>query len=201
MRLADALFRQGHLSERALADAIMTGERPLHLDQCDLCAERAADLGRSLDQIRDTVVDDADTRFPTERLAAQQAQIMRRLEQLDEPTRVIAFPSHQRVEPRRGARRLVAPGWIGVAAAAGLVIGVIGGQVTARVSQRTASAVTAESAAALASLAPSNAREPQVTVPINSSMLDMDLDTFTPEPLGAMNDITPRKVAWQVARQ
>ncbi len=193
MRLADALFRQGHLSERALAHAILSGERPLHLDQCDLCAERAADFGRGLDDIRAAVVDDADERFPAERLVSQQAQIMRRLEQLDEPTRVIAFPTHPRVESRP-TRRLVAPGWIGVAAAAGLVIGVIGGQASARVGQSAAGASVVEAPAAITT---SSTRE--VMVPINSSMLDMDLDTFTPEPLGAMNDVTPRKVAYQVA--
>ena len=194
MRLADALFRQGHLSERALTDAILTGERPLHLDQCDLCARRAVDVSRALDEIRETVVADADQQFPAERLAAQQAQILRRLEQLDEPTRVITFPTHQRVEPRSNTRRLVAPGWIGVAAAAGLVIGVIGGQMSARVGQSAAPTVTAEP---LVASAPSTTRE--VIVPINSSMLEMGLDTFTPEPLGAMNDITPRRVASQVA--
>ena len=51
MRLIDAVFRQGHLSEQALVEAVMTGERPAHLDRCDLCADRAVELGRWLDDV------------------------------------------------------------------------------------------------------------------------------------------------------
>lgn len=197
MRLADTLFRHGHLSERALADAILTGQRPVHLDRCDLCVERAAGLGRSLDLVRDAAIDVADEAFPAERLSAQHAQIMRRLEQLDEPTRVIAFPRQTRLEARPDMRRLVARGWIGVAAAAGLVVGIIGGQATARVhGPAVTTSATQETTTSVTPATPDR----QVLVPMNSSMLDMDLDAFTPESLGAMNDITPRKVGWQVAR-
>ena len=48
MRLIDMVLRQGHLSEQALMEALTGGDRPAHLDRCDLCAERAVDLG-SLD--------------------------------------------------------------------------------------------------------------------------------------------------------
>src|SRR5829696_1085524 len=119
MRLVDAILRQGHLSEQTLAEAIMTGDRPLHLDQCDICGERALNLSRALDTVRSAAMDAADDAFPPERLAAQQAQILRRLEQADELTRVIAFPVQIRVDAPPPARRRVAAGWIGVAAAAG----------------------------------------------------------------------------------
>ncbi len=67
----------------------------------------------------------ADEAFPAERLAAQQSQILRRLEQIDEPARVIAFPAATWARlPRSPRARRVAPAWVGVAAAAGLVIGV-----------------------------------------------------------------------------
>jgi hypothetical protein len=133
VRLIDAIIRSGHLSERALVEVVMTGDRPAHLDRCDICAERAVELGHWLDDLRTTGIEAADAAFPAERLAAQQAQILRRLEQLDQPARVIAFPSQYRLARETGGRR-VAPAWLGVAAAAGLVLGVVGGQMTARMS-------------------------------------------------------------------
>jgi hypothetical protein len=130
----DLVLRGGHLSDRALVGVCMTGERPVHMDRCDICAERAIALGRWLDDVRAVGEADVDAVFPAERLAAQQAQIMRRLEQLDQPARVIAFPRHLRLDGQIDRSHRVSAGWVAVAAAAGLVLGVIGGQVSARLS-------------------------------------------------------------------
>jgi hypothetical protein len=132
VRLADTLFRRGHLSEKALAEICMTGSRPVHLDRCEPCASRAVELGRWLDEIRVLGLEAADETFPAERLAAQQTQIMRRLEQIDRPARVIAFPGQSRYGQLEGSGRGIRPGWVAVAAAAGLVIGVFGTQFTTR---------------------------------------------------------------------
>jgi hypothetical protein len=132
VRLADALFRRGHLSEQALTDVYLTGDRPEHLDRCDLCAERAVELGRWLDDLRTLAVDEADAAFPAERLAAQETQILRRLEQLDRPARVIAFPAQGRYDRMEMNGRGIRPAWVGIAAAAGLVLGVFGSQVGER---------------------------------------------------------------------
>ena len=132
MRLADVILRRGHLSEQALAEVCMTGVRPSHLDRCDLCAERAIELGRWLDQVRTIGVEEADAAFPSERLAAQQAQILRRLEQFDRPARVIAFPSQPRYHQFEGGSHGIRPAWVGFSAAAGLVLGIVGGQLSAR---------------------------------------------------------------------
>jgi hypothetical protein len=144
VRLSDRLFRRGHLSERALVDALLTGNRPAHLDRCDICADRAVNLGRWMDDVRIAGVDAADAAFTPERLALQQTQILRRLEQLDQPARVIAFPGQNRSSERDSADRRVAPAWVGVAAAAGLVLGVIGGQVSARFGAPPAPVVPAQ---------------------------------------------------------
>ncbi len=72
--------------------------------------------------------------FTPERLAAQQAQILRRLEQVDSPARVISFPAAMRAERGDAGGRRVAVSWVGVAAAAGIAIGIVGGQVSARLS-------------------------------------------------------------------
>src|SRR5262245_42920811 len=96
VRLADLVFRRGHLSDEALDEVWMTGTRPAHLDRCDLCADRAVEWSRWLEDVRTTAIEAADAAFPPDRLAVQQAQILRKLEQLDQPSRVIAFPGQTR---------------------------------------------------------------------------------------------------------
>ena len=137
MRLADFVLRRGHLSDEALAEVWMTGTRPAHLDRCDVCADRAVEWSRWLEDVRTTGIEAADAAFPPDRLAVQQSQILRKLEQLDQPSRVIAFPGPARQAPWESAARGVAPAWVGIAAAAGLVLGVVGGQVSARLGPST----------------------------------------------------------------
>lgn len=195
MRLADVIVRGGHLSEQAIVAAVMTGDRPAHLDRCDLCAERAVELGRWLDGVKTTGLETADAAFSPERLAAQQSQIMRRLEQLDEPARVIAFPSQSQLR-RESTGRRVAAGWLGVAAAAGLVLGVISGQMTARLGMHQAPAAAARTAPATQpAAAPVNAPADDVaqkTGPIDASLLDMDLDSLNVPSFAVIDSMTPR---------
>ena len=189
MRLIDTVFRQGHLSERALVDAIVAGERPQHLDRCDICAERAVALARWMDELQADAADTADDIFTPERLQAQQQQVMRRLEQLDQPARVIAFPAASRADLNGSSGRRVAASWVAVAAAAGLVIGVIGGQVSARLSRPIApvpvtAAVTPSVDATLAS--------DTTTGPVDSSVLDNPYESLDVPSLVALNDMMPR---------
>jgi hypothetical protein len=190
MRLADAVLRQGHLSDRALTEAILTGERPAHIDRCDLCADRALELGRWLDAVRDSAFESADAVFTPEKLAAQQTQIQRKLEQLDEPRRVIAFPGQTRhTQPETGRRR-VAPAWLGVAAAAGLVVGAIGGQAAARFDR--VPTAKAQPTAAVPVSTPAQPDAPTFAA-ATASLLEMDMDSMVvPAQLGAINDITPK---------
>lgn len=158
MRLADVrdlVLRGGHLSDRAVVDVCMTGERPAHLDRCDICAERAIEVGRWLDEVRALGEADVDAAFPAERLAAQQAQIMRRLEQIDQPARVIAFPRHMRLDAPADHGRRVSPGWVAAAAAAGLVLGVVGTQVTSHyLAPRPLATLTAQATSTSTPIAP-----------------------------------------------
>jgi hypothetical protein len=188
VRLADVLFRQGHLADEALADALMTGVRPAHLDRCDLCGERTLAMHRWLNGVKATAVDTAERAFPAERLAAQQAQILRRLEQLDEPSRVIAFPHASRPATPDPVRRRVAPVWVGVAAAAGLVLGAIGGQMSARLDQPG----TLARSVAPPPAAPASA----IDEPDPSVLFDMDFGP-TPDVLQEIDEITPRLAAIQ----
>jgi hypothetical protein len=184
VRFADVVLRQGHLSDQRVADALMTGDRPAHLDRCDLCAERALHMGRWLTSLKVAATETTDAAFPPERLAAQQAQILRRLEQLDEPSRVIAFPGRSRAVARDTPQRRIAPAWLGVAAAAGLVVGAIGGQMSVRVPPQAAPVPMAAEAAA---------PEPDA-----SFMLDVDLNT-TPAEFQDLDAVTPRIAALQTS--
>ena len=96
-----------------------------HLTACAQCRSRYAAFTGWLDRIHDDAIGEAEEAFPPERLAAQQAQVMRRLEALERPARVIAFPRFSRpVTSTQGhAQR-----WVAAAAAAGLVIGLAAGQ-------------------------------------------------------------------------
>ena len=193
MRIADVLFRQGHLSEDALTNAILSGEHPVHLEHCEDCSRRARELGLWLTDMRAEALAAADDAFPPEKLALQQSQIMRRLEQLDAPPRVIAFPAQAVGAPRTNSGRRVAPAWLGVAAAAGLVIGVIGGQVSARF---TPEGPIAPAPTQTEQVEP----EPNVsTPPVNASLLDYDLERHIPDPLRAYDEGTPTMVQTQYA--
>ncbi len=125
MRLADAVLRRGHLSERALIDVWTTGLRPAHLDRCDQCAGRALELSRWLDDVQVTGREDADAVFSDDALATQRDQVMSRLAQLDRPSKVISFPAAPLATRQPYATRRVSPGWLAAAAAAGLMIGVV----------------------------------------------------------------------------
>lgn len=134
MRIVDTLLRRGHLSEDALVDAWYSGNHPAHLDTCDLCAERALEVSRWLEQTRELGIAEADAAFPAERLAAQQSQILRRLEQLDRPSKLLSFPRVSPAMPAHfelhGHDHRVSSRWIAAAAAAGLILGVIGGRLS-----------------------------------------------------------------------
>ena len=188
MRLIDTVFRQGHLSERALVEAVVSGDRPRHLERCDICAERAVQLGRWMDELRTDATELSDDIFTADQLAAQQNQIMRRLEQLDHPARVIAFPAAPRSEQQGFNGRRVNVSWVGVAAAAGLVIGIVGGQVSARFGQ-PATAPTAVTAT-VGDTAAQVSAEPMG--PVNGAMFDEPFESLGIPSLDALNDMTPR---------
>jgi hypothetical protein len=195
VRIVDRLLRQGHLSERALTEAVITGRRPDHVDRCELCSERAFELGRWLDRTRDEAVAAADVAFPPERLAVQQNQILRRLAQLEEPVRVIEFP-RQHAPQMRPVPRRVSPAWLGVAAAAGLVVGVAGGHFTAHLGEPPAPVAATAGSDRSADQVPLGPGAPVLDVaapPATTQMLfDLELENAMPPSLQPLDENTPR---------
>ncbi len=130
MSILNRLRVTHHLDDAAMA-AVWTEGRLAgkaahpHLGECASCRARFGQLAGWMDDLKDGAITDAAELFPAERLAAQRAQIFRRLEAAEHPTRVIAFPKPPApmVARSSGASR-----WIAAAAAAGLIVGVGVGQ-------------------------------------------------------------------------
>jgi hypothetical protein len=96
-----------------------------HLRTCGECRARYTGFTAWLDTMRADAHAEADEVFTYERLATQQGQIFRRLESLEHPARIIAFPRFARpISVQPGGRRR----WIAAAAAVGLITGVGLGQ-------------------------------------------------------------------------
>jgi hypothetical protein len=116
-----------HLDDAALA-AIWTGNMQSgepgndpHLQQCAECRVRYGAFQAWMNDIRVEALAEAEEAFPSERLVAQQAQILRRIEAAERPARVIAFPNAASsvTSPRSSVGR-----WVAAALAAGLIAGV-----------------------------------------------------------------------------
>lgn len=110
----------GHLDDRDFARLWIDGVEDPHLSSCASCRRRFEAYADWIDDIGRDARASADRLFPPERLAAQQAQIARRLEAIDRPTRVIPFPRASRVVIGHHSPM---QRWM-VAAAAGLIAGV-----------------------------------------------------------------------------
>jgi hypothetical protein len=97
-----------------------------HVAQCDECAARFATLVADADALRDAASAAADEVFHDVLLDAQRARILDRLAHLGQAARVLAFPHRPReatMPVSSNSRR-----WISGAAAAGLIIGLVAGQ-------------------------------------------------------------------------
>jgi hypothetical protein len=84
------------------------------------------DLSASLEAYRVAAHAEADAHFDERALDTQRSKILARLAHLGQPAKVIRFPLAPSVDvPANGVNRR----WISIAAAAGLIIGLLGGQI------------------------------------------------------------------------
>lgn len=114
-----------HLSDDQLMETCVLAGDHHHLASCRQCKTRFDDLVRSLQQMHDAAVREADSVFTTERLHDQRDRIIRRIERHDHPAEVVAFPQ-QRGPSHPSVHRILGPArrWVAGAAAAGLAAGV-----------------------------------------------------------------------------
>jgi len=146
------------------------------------------DQNAALEAYRAAACAEADAHFDERALETQRHKILDRLAHLGHPARVIRFPKAGNVEvPEGGVNRR----WISVAAAAGLIIGLLGGQLVHIVPQNT------RRLAPLASSAPSAPSAPEF-VPISASAddgllgeVEMAMQFRIANELRALDDFTP----------
>lgn len=117
-----------HLDDAALAElwtATAGGSREViadpHLERCAECRVRFSAFAAWMEDLREDAVAGADVAFPAERLAAQQAQILKRLEASERPARVIVFP---KFPGTNYSHRSPITRWVATGVAAGLIIGI-----------------------------------------------------------------------------
>lgn len=97
-----------------------------HLSRCDHCATRFSQFSADADKWRDAAFAAADDVFDDAKLDAQRTRILDRIAHLGQSARVISFPRRTRdaVMPVSSNGRR----WVSAAAAAGLIIGLVAGQ-------------------------------------------------------------------------
>lgn len=134
--------RSRHLSDNRLLDICLqrgpSAADEGHLDACEPCRMRRADLLRVLEESKDAAAHESDLVFTSKRLAKQHARILQRIEQEGRPARVLAFPSLPLRAPWTPRHR-PAMRWLAAAAAAGLLIGLLAGHFAHQFPARTLS--------------------------------------------------------------
>jgi hypothetical protein len=206
--ILSSLGRRRHLDDNAIAElwcarvAASESDPPTdaseadaaHVASCAQCRARYESLGEWLADTRADAIGEADELFPPERLGNQQAQILRRLEALERPARVIAFPrvSQPTAVSRRGPQR-----WIAAGAAAGLIVGLGFGEL--RDIRRSVRVAAPSNHLANQNLSPvsQTARGGVQTVSVSSDdmfLYDSEAASTSPsvEALQALDALTPR---------
>ncbi len=122
-------MKSSHLTDDRLIELCLGGTSvgDTHVADCPGCRARCAELTTLLGEVSDVAAADADVQFPAERLARQQARILQRIEQDGRPGRLISFPAGQ-PHPPLLVRSRPASRWVAAAAVAGLVVGLVTGQ-------------------------------------------------------------------------
>ena len=151
-------------------------------------SEYEGGLEASLEQYRAAACADADAHFDDRALEAQRHKILARLAHLGHPAKVIRFPKTAVMGlPAANVNRR----WISVAAAAGLIIGLLGGQLVHLVPQ--SSRRVSPIATAMAPSAPSRPAFVPVSAPIDDGLLgevEIVLQARTANELRALDELT-----------
>jgi hypothetical protein len=184
-----------HLSDDQLLDLCLGGDER-HVAECAACEARRVDLAALLHEVADAAAHRADTAFPAERLARQQARILQRIEQVGRPGRIIAFPHHGQAAALLRARPRLR--WIAAAAVAGLVIGLAAGHLQHDIPARA-------STPSVSASRPTDAPDARTLRAVATSLSEdeflgqIEMAADSPGPgtaLRPLHDVTPR--AWEV---
>jgi hypothetical protein len=146
-------------------------------------------LEASLELYRAAACAEADAVFDDRALEQQRHKILDKLAHLGHPAKVIRFPKAMAADVPSGA---VNRRWISVAAAAGLIIGLLGGQLVHLVPRSNARRL-----APMATSAPSAPMQPQflpISAPADDGLLDeieVAMQVRGAAELHALDELTP----------
>ncbi len=145
------------------------------------------DLNATLNAYREAAHAEADAHFDDRALEAQRHKILGRLAHLGHPAKVIRFPlTAPAPVPATGVNRR----WISIAAAAGLIIGLLGGQIVNLLPPQTL-----RMAPMASSIAPSAGYVPaRVTLPQDDGLLgevDFAVQLRSASELRTLDELTP----------
>lgn len=188
---------EDHLIEMCLGGAVSAGDEQ-HLAGCGACTERRTTVAHMLDDIQTAATVAADTAFPPDRLARQQARILQRIEHEVRPGRVLAFPAAPSLDVPVLPRRRSASWAVTIAAAAaGLVVGAFAGQLAPDLSSPRSPEPVVR-AAASASVPVSGALRTVAAISDDEFLGQIELAVGRPGPavLRPLEALTPR--AWEV---
>jgi hypothetical protein len=152
-----------------------------HLHGCARCQARAGHARRRLDATRAAADAAADEAFSAADLERQRRAILSRILRGHRPARVLAFPGHDATGPRPRADRR----WLADAAAAGLVLGALAGQLP-HLDIATPPAARADAPAVASARADSRPLEDPLL-----SEVDAALDAAARPELRALDALTP----------
>jgi hypothetical protein len=148
-------------------------------------------ISRMLDDVRGAAELDAEDAFPLERLALQRDRILARVDDLCRAGKVLTFPStHARVVASQPTHRTR---WVAAAAAAGLVVGLLGGHLTRDFSSRPSLQSRHGAAATGVTLRPVR---PTLSDDELLGQVEVVFEGTGPSALRALDAVTP--VAWDV---
>jgi hypothetical protein len=188
-----------HLTDDRLIDLCLSGPvspaDEQHLAGCPDCEVRRTEFASLLTEMDTAATAEADTAFPADRLARQQARILARIDQNGRPGRIIAFPAGHGHDTLSARTRPMSR-WVAAAAAAGLIVGLAAGHLSHDFSgiRRPAVARTA----VRQQIAATTMRDvtPVMTDDEFLGQIEAAIDRGGPAALRPLDALTPR--AWEV---
>lgn len=194
MRFAERLTALAHPSDRRLL-AIVAGEpASAHVASCAACRSRLEGLRAWTGGTAAEATAIADDIFTPDRLAAQRARILKRLEAASRPARVITFPAGAAAPAVSGTTRVVR--WAAAAAVGGLLVGLGAGALFINSDRAAAPSASASPAAPGPAAVPLSAivasEAPAVDALDEEGLLNAAYERVDVDALRTIDDITPR---------
>lgn len=167
-----------------------------HVAECGECGELFARMASEAETLRDEARAEADAVFSDAMLDAQRARVLDRIAHLGQAARILTFPMRRRyvAPPRTSSTRR----WVSVAAAAGLIVGLVAGQMLhltpAPGAQETAGLTTANAGGEGITVVPTSASStppPMLSEDELLEQIELAVQVRSASALRALDALTP----------